>query len=119
MPIDLREENGGVLLVRAHGRLVKEDYPRFVTDFNRAVEHEGKLKVLFDMSGLQGWNPSALWEEIKFDVKHFSDIQRLAVIGNKEWQKALTVASNPVTHANTRYFDEAHASDARNWLTAA
>jgi hypothetical protein len=60
---------------------VKEDYEHFVPEFERLVRQHGKLRVLFDMTGFHGWEASALWEDIKFDSKHFADIERLAMVG--------------------------------------
>ena len=72
MPIQLNEENGGKLLaVHVSGKLAKADYEHFVPEFERLVRQHGKLRVLFDMTGFHGWEAGALWEDIKFDVKHF------------------------------------------------
>jgi hypothetical protein len=32
------------------------------------------------MTGFHGWEAGALWEDIKFDLKHYADIERLAMI---------------------------------------
>jgi hypothetical protein len=42
------------------------------------------MRVLFDMSASHGWEAGALWEDIKFDIKHFADIDRLAMVGDKK-----------------------------------
>jgi hypothetical protein len=68
MPIQLDEQDGGkILVVHAGGKLAKADYVRFVPEFERLVRQHGKLRVLFDMTGFHGWEPGALWEDIKFD----------------------------------------------------
>ena len=49
MPIQLNEEHGGKLLIlHISGKLLKEDYGRFVSEFERLVRQYGKLQVLFD-----------------------------------------------------------------------
>lgn len=84
MGIQLNEEDGGkTLVVHVSGKLVKADYGNFVLEFERLLKQHGKLRVLFDISGLRGWDGGALWEDIKFDVKHFADIERLAMVGEK------------------------------------
>ena len=89
MSIQLKEENGGkVLVVHVSGKLEKGDYEHFVPEFERLVQQYGKLRVLFDMTGFHGWGARALWEDIKFDVKHFADLERLAMIGDKKWRTA-------------------------------
>jgi hypothetical protein len=117
MPIQLHEETGGKLLViRLSGKLVKADYAHLVPDFERLVQQHGKLRVLFDMSTFEGWDAGALWEDIKFDLKHFADIDRLAVVGERKWQHGITTCFKPFTQATVRYFDNSNAAEARTWL---
>jgi hypothetical protein len=85
MSIQLNEENGGkVLVVHVSDKLAKADYEHFVLEFERLVRQHGKLSVLFDMTGFYGWEASLLWEDIKFEIKHFADIERLAMVGEKK-----------------------------------
>ena len=117
MPIQLDEQNGGkTLVVHVSGKLAKEDYQHFVPEFERLVQKHGKLRVLFDMTGFHGWEAGALWEDIKFDVKHFADIERLAMVGEKKWQQGMATFCKPFTKATIQYFDHAKAANARLWL---
>jgi len=117
MPIQLNEENGGkILAVHVSGKLTKADYDNFVPEFERLVRQQGKLCVLFDATGFHGWEAGALWEDIKFDVKHFADIERLAIVGDKKWQHGMATFCKPFTKANIEYFDHADAAKARQWL---
>nr|WP_296902058.1 STAS/SEC14 domain-containing protein [Polaromonas sp.] len=50
-----RQGGTAVLVVHVNGKLVKEDYENFVPEFDRLARGHGKLRVLFDMSGLHGW----------------------------------------------------------------
>jgi len=117
MAIDLKEENGGKLLVvHVSGKLAAEDYEHFVPEFERLLELHGKLRVLFDMTGFHGWEIAALWDDIKFDFKHFADIERLAMIGETKWQQGMAIFCKPFSKAKIRYFDHDHAAEARSWL---
>jgi len=83
MPIHINELTGGnVLAVHVSGILSRADYERFVPKFEQSVQQHGKLRVLFDMTGFHGWEAAAIWEELKFDVKHFADIERCAMVGD-------------------------------------
>ena len=85
MPIQLREENEGkTLVVHVSGKLATADYEHFVPEFTRLVGLHGKLRVLFDMTDFHGWTAGALWEDTKFAMHHFSDIERLAFVGEKK-----------------------------------
>jgi hypothetical protein len=118
MPINLSQESGGkILTIQVTGKLVKGDYAHFVAEFDGLLREHGTLRVLFDMQGLEGWDAGAAWEDLKFDVKHFSDIERLAMVGEKKWQQAMALIFERFTKAKTRYFDRTEGAAAREWLT--
>lgn len=117
MPIQLSEENDGkIIVVHVSGKLAKADYEQFMPEFERLVQVHGKLRVLFDMTGFHGWEVSAAWEDLKFGVAHFADIERLAMVGENKWQHGVATFGKPFTKAAVRYFDHAEAAEARKWL---
>ena len=120
MPIQIKQENGGKLVVvQVTGKLVKADYERCVPEFERLIRQHGKLRLLFELTGFHGWEAGALWDEIKLDIRHFADIERLAVIGDKKWEHGMVTFYKPFTKATIRYFDHAKAAEARKWLREA
>jgi hypothetical protein len=117
MALQLSEENGGKLVVvHVSEKLVKADYEHFVPEFERLVKLHGKLCVLFDMTIFHGWTAGALWEDTKFAMHHFRDIDRLAVVGETKWQKGMATFCKPFTKATIRDFDHAATAEARTWL---
>jgi hypothetical protein len=84
--------------------------------FERLADLHGKLRVIFDMAGFRGWEGSAAWADVKFTTKHFADLERLAMIGEKKWQQGMAIFCQPFTNAKVRYFDQAKATAARKWL---
>ena len=118
MPIQLNEKDGGKILeVTISGKIVADDYAHFVPETERLIKQHGKIRVLFDMVDFHGWSAGALWEDIKFDVQHFRDIERLAMIGDRKWEQGMAAFCRPFTTAEVRYFDQAEAEQARAWLT--
>ena len=117
MAVELNEKNEGKILeVRVIGKLAHDDYQHFVPAFERLIRKHRKIRVLFEMADFHGWDAAALWDDIKFDVKHFSDIERLAMVGNKKWEQGMSVFCRPFTTAKIRYFDTAAIAEARAWL---
>jgi hypothetical protein len=107
------------LSVRATGKLTKEDYERFLPEIESTFKEQGKLRVLFEMHDFHGWSAGALWEDIKFDFKHFSDIERLAIVGEKKWEQGMAAFCRPFTAAKIKYFDHSEIEQARQWLAQA
>jgi SpoIIAA-like len=119
MSIELQEKNGGKTLeVVVSGKLDKDDYDRFVPEVERLIRQHKKISVLFEMHDFHGWKAGALWEDIKFDAKHFSDIERLAMVGNKDWEKWMSIFCRPFTAAQIRYFEHEQLDQARAWIAA-
>lgn len=117
MPIQFIKQTGGKSVdVHVSGKLAKADYEHFVPEFDRLVAQHGKLRILFDMNGFHGWEASALWQDIKFDAHHFNDIDRLAMVGDKQWERGMAAFCQPFTSASIRYFDQAEVPAARRWL---
>jgi SpoIIAA-like len=107
---------GRVLEVRITGKLTKEAYQKFVPAVDEQIREHGKLRILFVMRDFHGWTAGALWEDLKFDLKHWKDIERLAIVGDKKWEKGMTTFCKPFTKAQIRYFDAAQIEDARQWI---
>ena len=106
MTVALNETSGGkVLEVRASGKLAKEDYEHFVPEIEHLIGQHKKVRVLFEMHDFHGWEAGALWADIKFDLKHFGDIERLALVGETKWEKGMAAFCKPFTTAKVKYFD--------------
>jgi hypothetical protein len=119
MAVELHEQNGGkVVIVRVTGKLSQEDYQRFVPEIERLIEKFGNIRVLVEMLDFHGWEAAALWEDIKFDAKHFADIDRLAVVGDRKWEKGMAAFCKPFTTAEIQYFDLTDIQEAHEWITA-
>jgi hypothetical protein len=117
MAVKINETEGGrVLGIQVSGKLTHEDYRQFVPEFERLIQEHGKIRILFEMTDFHGWEFAALWDDIKFDAKHFPHIERLAMVGDKKWEKGMSVFCRPFTTAQIRYFDRDSLDEAREWL---
>ena len=107
---------GSVVEVRATGKLSKEAYEAFVPMTEAKIREFGKIRILFVMHDFHGWNAGAIWEDLKFDLKHFNHIERLAIVGESKWEKGMSVFCRPFTTAKIKYFDHADIEQAREWI---
>jgi len=79
----------------------------------KIIPRYGKIRVLMVMRDFHGWDTGALWEDIKWDAKHFNDVERVAIVGEKKWQQWLVAFCKPFTRATVRYFDQEKLDEAR------
>jgi hypothetical protein len=117
MPIALNQKNGTDLLeVVVSGKISHDDFEHFGPKVEEMVKQHGKIRVLFDMVDFHGWEPTAIWDDTKFAFKHFCDITRLAMVGDKTWEKGMSAFCKPFTKAEIRYFDWSAIREAWAWL---
>jgi len=107
---------GKLLHVKVTGKLSKESYQQLTPLVDELIEVHGRLRILFEMHDFHGWTAGALWEDFKFDYQHWRDIEKLAIVGEKKWEKGMAVFCKPFTSADIRYFDHTNLEDAKNWL---
>jgi len=107
---------GKFMEVDVTGKLAKEDYALFVPATEELIKENGKIRILFVLNHFRGWTAGALWDELKFDVKHFTHIERMGIVGDRKWEHGMTAFCRPFTTAKLRYFDISELDEAREWL---
>ena len=117
MALEIRPQEAGQLLqVRVTGKLAAADYKEFAPAVEKLIAEHGKISVLLELHDFHGWEAGALWEDIKFDVKHFNDIEKLAIVGETDWEKGMAKFCRPFTTAEIRFFSLGQVDQARRWL---
>jgi hypothetical protein len=111
-----KEVAAKIVYIAVSGKLEKEDYELLVPEMERAIEQHGKIRLLFKLLDFHGWSVGAAWEDTKFGVKHFNDIERLAIVGENKWEKGMAIFAEPFTTAKVRYFDIAERDEAERWM---
>ncbi|QDU66348.1 STAS/SEC14 domain-containing protein [Engelhardtia mirabilis] len=105
-------------LVEVHvsGKLSREVYEEFVPLLEEQIREHGKLRILFVMRDFHGWTAGAMWEDFKFDLAHFRDLRRVAMVGEKRWEHGMAIFCRPFTTAQVRYFPLSDLEAARDWV---
>ncbi len=117
MAIQLSENADTKMLdVRVSGKLSAEDYDSFEPAVEALINQVGKIKILFVMHDFHGWELGAVWEDIKFATKHCSDISKIAMVGESDWEKWMSTICKPFTLSTIKYFDAAEEDAAVAWL---
>src|SRR5947207_1812023 len=98
----LDQKKDGVLGFRMSGRLHDEDFQYFVPTVEAAIKDHGKVRLLAQMEDFHGWDMRAMWDDVKFCAKHYSDIDRIAMVGDHLWEKWMAMLCKPFTRAQVR-----------------
>ena len=104
---------------RMSGKLHDEDYKKFVPLVDAEIAKEGTVNVLAQFHDFHGWDAKALWDDIKFSTRHCTKIRRIALVGEKTWEKWMATVCKPFTMSKIKYFDAAAIEAAKAWLEQA
>ncbi len=110
------ERQGDRMTIQASSMLERGDYQRVVPQLEEAIARHSKLRVLIELHDFRGWHPVALFDELRFDVRHRKDIARCAVVGDRTSERWITKLISPFFEGDVRFFDREKLSDARQWL---
>jgi SpoIIAA-like len=101
------------------GELHDEDYKKFVPLVDAEIAKEGKVNILAQFHDFHGWDAKALWDDIKFSTTHCTKFKKIALVGEKAWEKWMALVCKPFTMAKIQYFDAAQIDAAKQWLAQA
>ena len=101
------------------GKLHDADYKTFVPQVDAEIARDGKVNILAQFHDFQGWDAKALWDDIKFSTTHCTKIGKIALVGEKSWEKWMATVCKPFTMAKIKYFDASQIDAAKAWLAEA
>ncbi|MCK5881193.1 MAG: STAS/SEC14 domain-containing protein [Sinobacterium sp.] len=113
-----RTGNNFFLTLKAQGKLTHKDYETITPMIDAALAEVNapKVKALIDGSELEGWEARAAWDDFKIGLKHGSEFEKVAIFGNKNWQKIAAKIAQWFVSGEIKYFD--NSQDAIAWLHA-
>ncbi|MGI1999025.1 STAS/SEC14 domain-containing protein [Shewanella frigidimarina] len=109
--------DGNTIAVRASGQLTLEDYQQFLPQLETQIKRLGKISLLFEFDNFTGWDLDAAIDDIKFGMKHLSDFDRIAMVGDKSWEHWMALIAKPfLISSEVRYFNREDLQQAWDWL---
>ncbi len=103
-----------ILELHAEGTLSDADYRQMIPALSAMLTPGRKQPFLVVLENFHGWQPSALMDELKFDLKFRDRIGPVAIVGTKTWERWGAMFSNLLFSAGVRSFPS--RDEALNWL---
>lgn len=102
---------------RIGGEVTREDYRQIGRQIEDALEEYGApICLLIEVRDLEGIEPGALWEDLRFSVRHWHDIEALALVGAGEQLGQLARIGGAVSPTEVRQFDADDIHEAWEWV---
>ena len=102
---------------RCTGTLHDEDYKVIEPNLDSAVKEQGSIRLFAQFDDFHGWDLHAAWDEMMMGFKHANHFERIAMVGDKAWERWLAKISSLFTTGKVKYFDKSEADKAWDWLS--
>lgn len=115
--VGIKRYDGETLIeVEMVGRLTHEDYQYAVPLMESAIKGSDSVKMLADLSHLEGWELRAAWDDFKFGLEHRNDFAKIALVGDQKWVEWSANLSKYLMQGEIKHFEK--VADALDWLKA-
>ena len=112
--MNLTEDDSGLTTLQVSGVLSRGDYERVVPELEQALDR-GSRRILLELKGFTGFTPAGLVEELKFDIKHRKDFERVAVVGTALEELGVRLMA-PLFSGEVKLFKNDEHAEAVAWL---
>jgi len=107
---------GNVIAIEVDGHIEKKDYEKVNPLVEKAVREFGKVRLYIQITKIEGIQPSAFIEDVKTYLKHFKDLEKVAVVGNSKWHKFWSGLAGPFLSGELKYFTLDQITEAKAWI---
>jgi len=117
MPCEIVEKEKGLITLKISGKLKRAELAQAEKVAIEVMGSTNKIKLLVLTENFQGWDNKDNWEDVSFQSEYDSQIEKIAIVGEKRWQELAEVFTGKGLRAvDIRYFSPAEASVARIWI---
>ena len=114
------QKSGEIVTIRLFDRMIA----RHTRELSRVlqqhiIESGGNLRLLLAIEAqFPASSAESLFENFQFVKLHADFIERVAIVGRREWQRTCSGLLGLFGGVTLQYFDHSEISDAVNWLLA-
>ncbi len=114
------ESRENLLWLRVSGKLNRRDYEEvLIPRFEAIIQQYGRGRLLFQADpDFQGLEMGAWWDDLKFDLKHRRDFDKVAVVGVPRWMAALVELFARFMTGEVKTFLPEQLAEAWVWVQA-
>ncbi|MGD2078458.1 MAG: STAS/SEC14 domain-containing protein [Chloroflexota bacterium] len=112
----MEQSSGNVLGYKVAGTVTKSDYDVLTPEVESVVEQEGDVSLLLDMTEFKWEKVSAWGRDMKFGKRFHEQVSKMAIVGDKRWEKWLADVASPFYAQEAQYFASDERDAAWDWL---
>jgi hypothetical protein len=112
----LSESSGSVVGYKVVGKVTVEDYKQLNPEIQALVDEYDAVCVLLDMQEFAGEEVKAWLPDLRFGHRFHDKIDKMAIVGDKRWEKWLTALVDPFYAKDGEFFPPEETDKAWVWL---
>lgn len=116
-PMTSVHTNQNIIYTIAEENLNDEDHDRIIMLLQEKIRTLGKIRWYFELRDFKGWALSTLWNDLKLGLKYSKDLEMIAIVGDKKWEKRLIQLMKPFTNAEIKFFEDDDREEAKIWIS--
>ncbi len=113
-PIDL--PNDRVVAYRFSGQLTADEIKSVADLLDKKTDHPEILRFYAEYTQTDGITPKAIWEDLKFDLSHLTDFDKVAFVMDSDVLGLSAQLANLIPGLNVKYFKPDEKEQARQWV---
>ena len=112
----LNETTGAILNIDIAHRMGPRDFRRLVEEIRKQQDKDegGPLRLVIQVHELA--EDRVVWGDAAADQVPLGNVDRIAILGEKKWEKSMSAFCQPFPVAEVRYFLPGQTTLARNWV---
>ena len=109
----LAESSGNIVGYKAVGKITASDYKKLEPEVMALVEKEGNIRLMFDLTNFKMEKIETWLADLKFGHEFHNQIEKIAIVGDKIWEKWMTHLAKLFCVRDVKFF---HSADNRQGL---
>jgi hypothetical protein len=117
MSYEILDNSRGNITIRISGKLSYADYLKGQQESAVILRQEGKARCLILLENYRGTEKEGDWGDISFVTEFDKHIEKMAVVGDREWKAAaLLFTGQGLRPFPVEFFETAELAKAKTWL---
>ena len=114
--IELLKKEDNFVAIRMSDTIAPGDYEIVIPLLEAMIKEYGKINLYCELDEVDKIDPKAIWEDLKFDMKHLNDFEHLAIVCDRRWLEWMVSFARPFTSAEVQCFLSSQKEMAMNWI---
>ncbi len=117
--INLKKPNENrVVKIKVSGKVSRDDYRQRLPELEEILNDGGTFRFFIEMEEVTGFEAGALWEDLKFDLKHKDQNGKVALVGDRKWEERVLKLADLFFKAEMKYFPRNCVDEAWEWVNS-